>query len=40
LAAIVLSALVLFGSATHQAVTLIGGWRRNGLQMAVVGLPP
>jgi vacuolar iron transporter family protein len=36
--AIVLSALVLFGVGTYQAVTLVGDWRRKGLQMVVIGL--
>ena len=36
--AIVLSALVLFGVGTYQAVTLTGDWRKKGLQMVVIGL--
>ena len=36
--AIVLSALVLFGVGAYQAVTLVGDWRRKGLQMVVIGL--
>jgi vacuolar iron transporter family protein len=36
--AIVLSALVLFGVGTYQAVTLVGDWRRKGLQMVLIGL--
>ena len=36
--AIVLSALVLFGVGTYQAVTLVGDWRRKGLQMVMIGL--
>ncbi len=36
--AIVLSALVLFGVGTYQAVTLVGDWRKKGLQMVVIGL--
>jgi len=35
---IVLSALVLFGVGTYQAVTLAGDWRKKGLQMVVAGL--
>jgi len=35
---IVLSALVLFGVGTYQAVTLVGDWRKKGLQMVVIGL--
>ena len=36
--AIVLSALVLFGVGVYQAVTLVGDWRKKGLQMVVIGL--
>ena len=36
--AIVLSALVLFGVGAYQALTLVGDWRRKGLQMVVIGL--
>jgi vacuolar iron transporter family protein len=36
--AIVLSALVLFGVGAYQAVTLVGDWRRKGLQMVAIGL--
>jgi VIT1/CCC1 family predicted Fe2+/Mn2+ transporter len=36
--AVVLSALVLFGVGTYQAVTLVGDWRKKGLQMVVIGL--
>ncbi len=36
--AIVLSALVLFGVGVYQAVTLVGDWRKKGLQMMVIGL--
>jgi hypothetical protein len=36
--AIVLSALVLFGVGTYQAVTLVGDWRKKGLQMVQIGL--
>ena len=35
---IVLSALVLFGVGAYQAVTLVGDWRKKGLQMLVIGL--
>jgi len=35
---IVLSALMLFGVGTYQAVTLAGDWRKKGLQMVVAGL--
>ena len=36
--AIVLSALVLFGVGAYQAITLVGDWRKKGLQMVVIGL--
>ena len=36
--ALVLSALVLFGVGAYQAVTLVGDWRKKGLQMLVIGL--
>jgi vacuolar iron transporter family protein len=36
--AIVLSALVLFGVGVYQAVTLVGDWRKKGLQMVAIGL--
>lgn len=36
--AIALSALVLFGVGTYQAVTLVGDWRKKGLQMVAIGL--
>ena len=36
--AIVLSALVLFGVGAYQAVTLVGDWRKKGLQMVLIGL--
>ena len=38
LLAIVLSGLVLFGVGTYSAVTLVGDWRRNGVQMVLIGL--
>jgi len=34
----VLSALVLFGVGAYQAVTLVGDWRKKGLQMVLIGL--
>jgi predicted membrane protein (TIGR00267 family) len=36
--AIGLSALVLFGVGVYSARTLIGDWRKSGLQMVVIGL--
>jgi vacuolar iron transporter family protein len=36
--AIALSALVLFGVGAYQAITLVGDWRRKGLQMVLIGL--
>lgn len=36
--AIVLSALVLFGVGAYSAITLVGDWRRNGVQMLLIGL--
>jgi vacuolar iron transporter family protein len=36
--AIVLSALVLFGVGAYQALTLVGDWRKKGVQMVVIGL--
>jgi vacuolar iron transporter family protein len=36
--AIVLSALVLFGVGVYSAKTLVGDWRKSGLQMVVIGL--
>jgi VIT1/CCC1 family predicted Fe2+/Mn2+ transporter len=38
LAAIVLSAIVLFGVGVYSAVTLVGDWRLSGLRMLVIGL--
>ena len=35
---IVLSALVLFGVGVYSAVTLVGDWRKKGLQMVAIGL--
>lgn len=34
----VLSAAVLFGVGTYEAVSLTGDWRKKGLQMVVIGL--
>jgi vacuolar iron transporter family protein len=36
--AIVLSALVLFGVGSYEAVTLVGDWRKKGIQMVMIGL--
>ena len=36
--AIVLSALVLFGVGSYEAVTLVGDWRKKGIQMVLIGL--
>ena len=36
--AIVLSAMVLFGVGAYSARTLVGDWRRSGLQMVMIGL--
>ena len=36
--AIMLSALVLFGVGAYSAVTLVGDWRKKGLQMVAIGL--
>jgi predicted membrane protein (TIGR00267 family) len=36
--AIGLSAVALFGVGVYSAVTLVGDWRRSGLQMVVIGL--
>jgi VIT1/CCC1 family predicted Fe2+/Mn2+ transporter len=38
IAAFVLSGLVLFGVGAYSAVTLVGSWRRSGLQMVLIGL--
>ena len=38
IAAIVLSAIVLFAVGVYQAVTLVGDWRMSGLKMVVIGL--
>ena len=37
-AAFVLSALVLFGVGAYTSITLVGDWRRNGVQMVLIGL--
>ena len=36
--AVVVSALVLFGVGVYSAVTLVGDWRRQGVQMVIIGL--
>jgi vacuolar iron transporter family protein len=36
--AIVLSALVLFSVGVYEAVSLVGDWRKKGLQMVAIGL--
>ncbi len=36
--AFILSAAVLFGVGTYSALTLVGDWRKKGLQMVVIGL--
>jgi vacuolar iron transporter family protein len=36
--AIVVSGLVLFGVGVYSSLTLVGDWRRNGLNMVVIGL--
>jgi VIT1/CCC1 family predicted Fe2+/Mn2+ transporter len=36
--AFVLSGLVLFGIGAYSALTLVGGWRRSGVQMVLIGL--
>jgi VIT1/CCC1 family predicted Fe2+/Mn2+ transporter len=36
--ALILSAAVLFGVGACSALTLVGDWRRKGLQMVVIGL--
>src|SRR5919204_1834153 len=38
IAAFVLSGGVLFGVGAYSAVTLVGDWRRNGIQMLAIGL--
>jgi VIT1/CCC1 family predicted Fe2+/Mn2+ transporter len=38
IAAFLLSGLVLFGVGAYSAVTLVGSWRRSGLQMVLIGL--
>jgi len=38
IAAFVLSGLVLFGVGAYSALTLVGSWRRNGLQLVLIGL--
>ena len=36
--AIVLSALALFGVGVYSAVTLVGDWRKSGLNLVLIGL--
>lgn len=36
--AITLSALVLFGVGAYSSITLVGDWRKNGIQMLLIGL--
>jgi len=36
--AFVLSGLVLFGVGAYSALTLVGSWRRSGVQMVLIGL--
>jgi predicted membrane protein (TIGR00267 family) len=36
--ALVLSAFALFGVGVYSAITLVGDWRKNGVQMVVIGL--
>jgi predicted membrane protein (TIGR00267 family) len=36
--AIVLSAITLFGVGVYSAKTLVGDWRKSGLQMVMIGL--
>ncbi len=38
IAAVALSAVTLFGVGVYSAVSLIGDWRKSGLQMAAIGL--
>jgi VIT1/CCC1 family predicted Fe2+/Mn2+ transporter len=38
IAAIVLSALVLFGVGVYSALTLVGDWRKSGLKFVAIGL--
>jgi vacuolar iron transporter family protein len=38
ISAIALSALVLFAVGTYEALTLVGDWRKKGLQMVMIGL--
>jgi VIT1/CCC1 family predicted Fe2+/Mn2+ transporter len=33
-----LSALLLFGVGVYESVTLVEGWRKNGLKMVAIGL--
>ncbi|MBI4036575.1 VIT1/CCC1 transporter family protein [Candidatus Daviesbacteria bacterium] len=36
--ALVISALALFAVGSYQAVTLVGDWKKSGLQMVIIGL--
>lgn len=36
--AIALSAVALFGVGAYSAITLVGDWRKNGIQMVAIGL--
>jgi VIT1/CCC1 family predicted Fe2+/Mn2+ transporter len=36
--AVVVSALALFGVGVYSAVTLVGDWRKQGVQMVIIGL--
>jgi VIT1/CCC1 family predicted Fe2+/Mn2+ transporter len=38
IAAFLLSGLVLFGVGAYTSITLVGDWRRNGVQMVLIGL--
>jgi VIT1/CCC1 family predicted Fe2+/Mn2+ transporter len=38
IAAVVISGLALFGVGAYKARTLVGDWRRSGLQLTVIGL--
>lgn len=38
LGSIVLSALALFGVGAYQAISLVGDWKKSGIQMLIIGL--
>ena len=38
IAAVVISGLALYGVGSYKARTLVGDWRRSGLQLTVIGL--